>query len=390
MRTDGFRIKTGDSLYFAALGLFFVERILRSSFYSSMIPDRVIQILPVIELFMLLIREVQFEQYRKRDWIGLIITGILFVDMLRFSTLPSAIPLILIYCGRNIRFRQIALFSAWILLLLTLFIIFSSQVGWIPNYLKAETYRDSRYYLGFLYSLYPGTYLFSAAALFVYACRGRLFLPAVAGLEIVSYLVYRQTLARLNFALTTLMLFGAAVLVLIPHLFRYLKPLRLLMLLSFPLSAAGSLLLIIKYNSAIGWMSALDTALNNRLSLGKESVSRYGFRLLGRIIPWVGNGLTRSGTINAGSYLYVDNMYMNYLQYYGIIASILLFLVIMFAMYRCYRMKDDVLLMLFAVYAVHGIIDDLILHLNYNPFLIAIFALVFGAGASIQTEDNYE
>ncbi|MDO5703256.1 MAG: hypothetical protein Q4G47_07875, partial [Lachnospiraceae bacterium] len=115
----------------------------------------------------------------------------------------------------------------------------------------------------------------------------------------------------------------------------------------------------------------INRILGKRLFRGKTSLLRFGTGLLGREVHWVGYGLNERGKRAAGAYLYVDNLYVNFLQRFGWIALIAALILLTWAMARIYRARRYELLIVFAILAMHSLIDDRILLLSYNTFWIA-------------------
>ena len=124
-------------------------------------------------------------------------------------------------------------------------------------------------------------------------------------------------------------------------------------------------------------MSRINSLLGNRLYDGNKSYVLYGISALGKHIEWLGNGLDPNGKAVTGQYLYVDNLYLQVSQKYGLLLTILALAAITIALYVCWRQKDYVMLFIFGTIAVHAVIDDLVLHLWYNTFWFVVGQIVF-------------
>ncbi|HFI0456361.1 TPA: polymerase, partial [Streptococcus suis] len=117
---------------------------------------------------------------------------------------------------------------------------------------------------------------------------------------------------------------------------------------------------------------SLDKFLGGRIYLASKSLSMYGFNLLGRNIQWVGNGLSAEGQRSTMSYFYVDNMYIQVLQKYGLIFLVIFLTVMTITMLILYRKKQYLLLVCLVILAFHATIDDLTFNLHYNFFLVLL------------------
>ena len=99
----------------------------------------------------------------------------------------------------------------------------------------------------------------------------------------------------------------------------------------------------------------------------------YGVSLFGnRNITWVGSGLDPMGNRASGTYLYVDNLYLQIMQKYGIIFFVVYILLFTLVLFKCLKRKEYHLFMLLVALAARGFLDDLSLQLYYNTFWFPI------------------
>ena len=318
------------------------------------------------------LREVLYETYDARSFVLLFAAVFIAANALKAGTFYLAFPFFLIYAGRHIRLRRFFFYAAVLTVLLLAFVIASSYAGIIENYKRVEVDRvNNREFLGFLYALYPGTLLFNAAALLCAAKERRLHLLTIALTALAAFLIYKKTDGRLALLQTAALL---AVLLLkkaLPRLLEVLRPLFFLSVWAFPVCALSSVFLIWNYNPSVRWMYRLDQIFTHRLQYAKQSLDRFGVHVLGAKVHWVGHGLTANGLNETGDYLYVDNMYFNFLQRFGWIAFLIALILVTYGAWRLYCMKLYFLVFIFLLLAVHGMLDNLILQLCYNTFWIA-------------------
>ena len=106
-------------------------------------------------------------------------------------------------------------------------------------------------------------------------------------------------------------------------------------------------------------------------------------------MAWQGNGLSIDGSVvKNNNYLYVDNFYINILQQHGMIFSILLLLLLTLVTIRAKRSGDNFLTFILIIFSFHGLIDNLMLTLYYNIFLLAITPYVFMKNNKSNSEDK--
>ena len=126
-------------------------------------------------------------------------------------------------------------------------------------------------------------------------------------------------------------------------------------------------------------MQELNAFLSNRLRHGQNSFMMYGVSLFGLgNIEWVGAGLDVYGRQSTETYFYVDNLYIQVLQRYGIIFMAIFLALTTALMIQCYKKKENLLVILLAIIAFHGLIDDGIMYLQMNTFWLLFGPAVFG------------
>lgn len=95
-------------------------------------------------------------------------------------------------------------------------------------------------------------------------------------------------------------------------------------------------------------------------------------------LVFVGNGLDMYGGKSTGMYNYVDCLYIQVVQKYGLILFIIVLFAITYALYRSYLAGDVYYLIIMTFIAGHCIIDDLPLYFYNNTFWLGIGPLLFG------------
>ena len=374
------RRAAGDVPYFIVLFVYLVIAVLQTSFYKGMLPSesRLNAILLVLVLI-LCAREYLTGTIAPGSVLVLAAVLVIAANALRIGTVWTAFPFLLIFFGRNVSMRRLFTFAAVVILGVLLFIILSGYAGVILNYKRVEVNRKNhREYLGFLYALYPGVFFFEVSALFLAAHGRRAPLIAYPALAAGAGFIFVKTDGRLSFILTLILIAFFLIARLFPALVRALHPLFSLINPLWPACALLSIFLTVTFNGSVRWMYRLNALLGRRLEYGRQSLTRFGAGLLGRNVRWVGYGLNENGLPQTGDYLYVDNMYVSFLQRYGIIAAALALVVIVCALAAMLRARRYELLFIFLLLAVHGLIDDRILMLHYNIFWIAAAHAVGG------------
>ena len=369
------KLNYNEILYLISYGLYIFCAIISTSFYSKYFQGMLYKLTLGVCVGVLIVNESTKVKYSVKRLAGLLVAVFLFGVILRVSSGTSAwlsaCLILYIYCGYNIDFKIIAKFTVWWSMLIVFFVIFSAQKGLILNYTSYDHER-LREYLGFRYALYPATYLFNATMLIVYLLKDRLNIVVAGILIYINYYIFDKTDSRMVFALSTLILvFLCLGKKWISNILSK-KKVAFVCILSYVISAVISFGLTITYNPSIDWMWQLNKFFGNRLRLGQISLEKYGINLLGKNIDWIGNGLDLQGNKTSGVYLWVDSLYIQIMQHFGIIFFCVFLLLITYALYKMYNSEDYYLMLILTIIAIHCIIDDLSIYLYFNTFWIPI------------------
>ena len=369
-------------LFYFSYSIYLGYNLLDTSFYSKNI-NVFGNLLIIIVLVMLIFKEVIDFKVNSRDltlFIILAIIGGLFFNYMgyKYAMLPF-----FVYSAINVNTTTIVKISYRLSLVLLIFIIVSSYLGWITNYITYDGGRK-REYVGFRYSLFGPAILCNIIFLKVYLEKDNIKWRTLMFLIIGNYALYEFTDSRLTFGLGMLLL----ILTILIKLFSKFKRVLMNKILigSYVVSGLLSLYFTIGYNHLSEWHSNINEFLGGRLSLGYSTLKYYGYGLLGKRITLVGNGLDVDGYITTETYDYVDNLYIQLLLKLGLLFLVIFILGMTIVMWRVYRLNDIYLYIIFSLLALHGIIDDLMILPQYNSFWFVIAALFYKTRLDLQNE----
>lgn len=370
-------------LFYFAYSIYLGYNLLDTSFYSKNI-NVFGNLLIIIVLAMLIFKEVIDFKVNSRDltlFIILAIIGGLFFNYMGYNY--AMLPFF-VYSARNVNTTTIVKISYRISLVLLIFIIVSSYLGWITNYITYDGGRE-REYVGFRYSLFGPAILCNIIFLKVYLEKDNIKWRTLIFLIIGNYVLYELTDSRLTFGLGMLLLILT---ILIKFFSKFKRVLMNKILIgSYVVSGLLSLYFTIGYNHLSEWHSNINEFLGGRLSLGYSTLKYYGYGLLGKKITLVGNGLDVDGYITTETYDYVDNLYIQLLLKLGLLFLVIFILGMTIVMWRVYRLNDVYLYIIFSLLALHGIIDDLMILPQYNSFWFVIAALFYKTRLDSKNEE---
>ena len=124
--------------------------------------------------------------------------------------------------------------------------------------------------------------------------------------------------------------------------------------------------------------------------MGNSVFQEYGLSLLGQPLDLNGSSLDPSGQIvPTAVYRYVDCMYVKVLVQMGLLFTIVYFGALGELVRRLERSERKTLVLIFVLIALHCLLDDLMLYLLYNPFVLLLSELISSAStSSIPGADN--
>ena len=342
---------------------------------------------------LLIVREIGFGKHSFLQIIGCAIGFVIAIIIaITANRISDAIAVVFIVLIGKTDINRILKITQRITIILVLFIIASSIIGVIPSIVF---YRENalRYSLGFRYVLYLPTYIFNIIAIYIYLNREKMSYAILFFWALIALCVYVLTISRLAFYSTLfLILYSIRYvkknkhnLINAPNMKRY----YLIIVPIFFVIALLSVYLIVNYNPNDSLHLRMNKLLGGRLSISNLSYQIYGYSMFGNNkIDWVGQSYDALGEKAEGTVTFVDNVYFNILQRYGIVVWVCLLFLLTLMVYRCYKRNDKLLFTIFMVLAIHGFIDNLVEYIHYNSFLFFIYLLCFNREDKEQKRDN--
>lgn len=367
-----------------ALGIFLTVSILNVTFYARYIPGTVYKLAIAFSIFLLFVKEMFKRKYDYRALIGLFATILIYFIVGEMTALGSEVPvsILFIYALRDVPFKKVAQTSLVVSTCLLFFIIVSAKVGIITNYIEVSESRV-RSYLGFRYALFPSMLLMDIVAIVFYLKQNKIQYWKWLLLSLSVYWVYDQTDSRLTFFSSCILLACSLLMKWFPELLSKLGYVFKAFKLTFIVNAIISFWVSFTYlNSGYSFINDLlfkvNHMLGGRLYLANKSLNLYGFGLLGRPVEWYGNGLTVEGVRNYQTYyLYVDNLYVQVLQRFGLLILGLMLSVLTLTLSKIIKKRQWVLALILILMSFHSMIDDLNFYLHNNIFWILVGALIY-------------
>jgi len=351
--------------------LVLVTGIVNSSAFNELLPTDAMNKMVVAFALGLFILKVLLNEYRIKE-LGLYI-GILVILVLswRQSQSTSLVSMfIFMISSRNVDGRLINKIYLFISAGLMILIIFSALKGLIPNYVY---FRDglSRASLGIIYPTDFAAHVFYILASLAYLRKDKFNWKDFLFMVGISYWVYLQTNARLNFICSLLLAIGM-------YLAKWDRKNRLQKItwLAPIIGATLMIFLTYIYNPGSQFLNLLNQLLSGRFSIVNEVIHEYGIHAFGSNV--LQNGLGGPSGLNFNTlfskYVFIDSSYLRLLLMYGVV-SLIVTIVIISKMVK--KTTDRYLLVILLVIFISGAIENHMLELAYNPFFLILFTECF-------------
>lgn len=285
--------------------------------------------------------------------------------------------ILLILGARNIDYKKILKYYLIVVATLLVFTMGASLLGIVDNlvFYRNET-SDARYAMGFKYVTDFCAHLFFLCAAYGFYRGKNIKYIEILGIVAVGVGCYVLSEGRNSTICIALL-----VIVIVFNKFinkekmsiAIRKCIETILVLIMPLLAIVSILLGLTYNPNVEWMSTLNKYMGYRPQMDAEAFSRYKVTLFGQYFSqdvYVGRG----GVGFPDNYFFIDCSYVSILLRMGIFA--LIGIILMWALISFSECKKGNIMgaCILVVVSVHCFMEQHILNVSYNPFLLMLFA----------------
>ena len=372
-------VKAANALFYFALVLYWSLSIVWTSTAMGILTSQgyIIGIAAVMAL--LVLREaiccLAINRYDFRDLIGLLILALFAYIANRNESATVAAGYLLIFAARDMDYKKIFR-CAIVTTIVGIFVIYyASMQGFITygTWMEGTTVRHA---FGFIYPLVIPAYLLNIGMMTFAVREEKIAWWQIVVLLIFTELTYRWCKADLSSGLMAVLLVAMLVVRARPEIINSEHPFwrytdRLAVWI-FPLAILVSVVLAHFYNYDNSWMRLLNETTRGRLSLPHAALQKYGVKLWGQQMWFVGAGLDNFGNEISGAYDYVDNVYINLLIRYGIVFVVISVLLLVLTMEYCRLRHMRIILWLFCLMAVHGLLEDKMQTVYFNSLLLLV------------------
>lgn len=372
---------TGEQIYLFAFCFYFILAFLQTTTYIAYISENASQKLSLIAVVLLLIKIFIYDKNSLKSFIINILALGFLVVVWRTSHDVKFFSLGMFVLGaRNVNFKKVIYLYLSIGTIFLIFTIGSSLSGLIKNliYYRGTDTRIVRQSLGILYPTDFAAHVLFLFLAYLYLRFDKISVLDYLALIITAIIVTIVCNARLNVY---------ALLLIIPVFFIGKRAKNGKVISSFiasfywtiPTIAAYLIIaLTFFYDQSNKLMLKFNHLLSDRLKYGSEAFRRYGTSLLGQHVQehgWGGlGGQNMADHSMMNRYFFIDSSFLRLFIIYGIIVTVVVLIIMTVIVRRSVQNNSYALASVMVIVTVSAIVEQHLLDLSYDPFLIALLA----------------
>lgn len=381
---------SGQEIYIVAFMLYVFLAFISTSTFTQYIPSKIINLSSYISVGLIILKIYLLDQFKWKHLLyitlGLIIAGISWQN-----TKSTLILLMVVFIlgAQDVHFDSIMKIYLGMGILILSFITFISLLGVIPNLTYTTEIRDTRFALGILYPTDYAAHVLFLILSYSYVFFKKINWKTYAIYFVIAAILYKITDARLDVYCILLLI---PLLVIAKDAEKHNGLSRQLMSMywiAIPTLSFVSIYTTIFFDANNTILRKIDTLLSGRLTFGHLAFDKYGITTFGQKV--VERGLGKSQGRNSfkdslNNYLFIDSSYVRLFIIYGLVIALLFIGIMVFVSLKSWITQNYVLTAILLVVTVSCLIEQHILELAFNPFLLATMANFKLTGDKINAE----
>lgn len=370
---------TGQQLYLVTFAVYLCIAFLRNTTFNPYIGSRVFNLISYLAILVLGLKILFYDNYDVKQLALIGAAFIIAAVSWRLSTSNLILVMMtFIMAAKDVSFREIIKWYFAINLILLLSVVIFSSVGIIRDLVFVVKGRASRYALGITYPTDLAAHVLYLVLANIYLNHQRLNWRYYTSYFLLAVVLKLVTDARLSIICLILTI----PIVMIAKQANNRPGGLSRLTVSFywmitPLIAVVTFLGTYFFDNQNEIFYKIDHLLSGRLSYGRMALDSYPVTWLGQHVIEHGYGgnaglqLSRSESM---SYFYIDSSYMRLIMISGLLAAALVLGIMMAISIRATVCKEYVLVAIILVVTLSCTVEQHLLELSYNPFLLALLA----------------
>lgn len=369
---------SGKQIYLASFVFYLFFSFLRNTTFNPYLGSRVFNLASYIVVAVLLFKIIFYDNHTRRPFITVALMLVAVVSWRFSKSNLILVMLFFIVAAQDVPFKQIIKCYFYVTLILLLSVVCFSLLGIIKDLIFVVQGRAVRYSLGIVYPTDLAAHVLYLILAHAYLNYRSLNWRCYSSYVVIAFILKEITDARLSVLciILTIPILMIARTAENPHhsiahflLCSYWSLIPILAFVSF----AGTYF----FDNTNHLYYKIDHALSGRLSYGSMAIRQYPVTLLGQKV--VENGLGGSKGLavfhnaNVG-YFYIDSSYLRLVMIYGVIATVVILAIMIATSLKGIRVHNHALTAIILVVTLSCFVEQHLLELSYNPFLLALLA----------------
>lgn len=384
---------TGENIYYFAFLYYYILSFLRFTTFAPTISANWMIRLSYLSVVLLLVKIYIFDrQSVKSFFINTFILVLALVSWRNAHAVDILAYTLFILGAKNINFRTIINWFFKLGVIMFVLIIIYSQIGIIKDLVYVRDH-NLRHAMGIVYPTDFAAHIFYLILAYCYLNFKKLNFASYFGIVVVTCITYAITQARLDVLLSLLTIpvmyiarrayFGNKVSSNIASFYW----------IGAPILAYITVVASCFYSASNTLFRIANEAFSKRLEISHLAINKYGISLFGNHVLEHGFGgdqgihhFYQSGM--SGNYFFIDSSYMRLAIIYGLVIGIFVIIVMSLISLRSVATKEFCLAAIILLVSISCMIEQHLLDISYNPFLIAFLASnVYYHGIRKNSED---
>lgn len=375
---------SGQEIFLLAFVLYFFLSFISTSTFMQYLPSKIINLSSYISVGLIIIKIYLLDNFEWKQ-LTLVTLGLIVAAVSWQQSKSTLILLMMVFIlgAKDVNFDSIMKIYLGMGILLLGFITIFSILDIIPNLMYTTDIRDTRFALGILY---PTDY--AAHVLFLILAHSYVFFKRINWKTYLSYflialILYKVTDARLDVYSILLVIPMLIIAKIADKKDGIARRLMSLYWISVPILSFIALYATRFFDINNSIFQKVDGLLSGRLTFGYLAFNKYGISLFGNKVVEHGLGQAKgmnSFKDNLYNYLFIDSSYVRLFIIYGVIIAVIVLGIMIFVSIKSWINKQYVLTGILLIVAISCLIEQHILEIAFNPFLLAMMANIKYSG----------
>lgn len=369
---------TGRGIYFFSFIMYFVISFLRTSTYTEVVSSNQLVRITYLIALLLIFKVYFFDQQTVKSFLINSLVILIGVVIWRSThAIDIFLYMLFVISARDINYHALIEFYLKIGILMLVFMVISSGLGIIKDlvFIRNGVRRHS---LGILYPTDFAAHAFFLVLAYCYVYFRKLDWKAYLSFILLAVFLTVETQARLDII---------SILLTIPVIWIakrasegkvFSKFMASFYWMIAPILAYITVLAAYFYNHSKPYIFA-DKIVSGRLALSHTAFQKYGVSVFGNLVQEHGFGGNAGSKVfyqsgMGGKYFFIDSSFMRLMIIYGVIAFVAVIAVMTIIGLKSVLTSDYRLAAIMVMLAISCVIEQHLLDMSYDPFLIALFA----------------